>query len=333
MIKSPRLNITEKEPVSLIRDFSIFTDYLKANRISLAEVNSYISKTDLYQLNLLMTKPEILSTEKLVRVYPLLNFFYHLVLSGRLFVKVTAKDGKKVLEPDQRLKLYEALTVTEKYFFLLETFWTDINWINAGKCLLKDMNSIFDVPVIVAYISGMRPGQTIILKKTDHLSIEYLFSKLSYINLYLSYLGLLDVIPDERMINGVNSRVFYPFSISANAFGIHMADILTKYRHIPLWNLPFRRWNGEYKAVPGTPLPEDLRYREMLLIIKEMVFYKDRSKILVPPRQTKLSEPFFLPFKNMFASDELQKTLPRLENNFHEGTYVFKIFLNPSLAT
>ena len=329
MTRPPRLTITETEPVPLLRDFKTFIDYIKENQIALTKVNSHITKADVFKLNMLMTSQETKPTKNSDQLaYPLLNFFYHLVLSGRLFIKTTSKGGKKVLEPDDRLKLYEALTLTEKYFFLLETFWTDINWINAGEFYIKDFTYIYEVPVLVAYLSSIKPGQRFDLTRTDRLSTEYLFMKFSYINLYLSYLGFIEVTPNEKMISEINRRLFFPASVVPTAFGVLMADILTRYRHLPLWNLPFRKYEGEFKVVPGTPLPEDSAYREMMFVIKDAVLRGDKPKLLVPTRQSKTSEPFFKPFVSYFAEDELQKTLPRLENIFNDGTYEFKIYLN-----
>ena len=329
MTRPPRLTITETEPVPLLRDFKTFIDYIKENQIALTKANSHIPKADVFKLNMLMTNQETKPTKNSDQVaYPLLNFFYHLVLSGRLFIKTIGKGGKKVLEPDDRLKLYEALTLTEKYFFLLETFWTDINWINAGEFYIKNFTCIYEVPVLVAYLSSMKPGQRLVLAKTDHISTEYLFLKFSYINLYLSYLGFFEVTPNERMMSEINRRLFFPASVVPTAFGVLMADILTRNRHLPLWNLPFRRYEGEFKAVPGTPLPEDSEYREMMFVIKDGILRGDKPKLLVPTRRSKTSEPFFKSFVSYFAEDELQKTLPRLENTFTDGTYVFKVCIN-----
>ena len=332
MARPPRLTITEIEPVPLLRDFDTFINYIKENQISLTKVNSYISKADLFKLNMSMTNPETKPTKNSdLLAYPLLNFFYHLVLSGRLFIRITAdQDGRKFLEPDNRLKLYEALTLTEKYFFLLETFWTDINWLTVGQFYFKNYTYIYEVPVLIAYLSSMKPGQRLDLIKTDRLSTEYLFLKSCNINLYLSYLGFIEVTPNEEMMSEINRRVFFPASIIPTAFGVLMADILTRYRHLPLWNLPYRRAEGEYKAVPGTPLPENSEYREMMLIIKDGVLHGDKTKLLVPNRPSK-TDPFFKPFLSCFAKDELQKTLPRLENTFNDGTYVFKVYLNKKI--
>ena len=329
MTKLHKLTITETEPVPLLRDFNTFIDFLKENMCVLTKVNGQLTKADLVKLNMLMTNPETKLTKYSDHMsYPFLKLFYHLVLSGRLFIKVTGKGGKKYLEQDDRLKLYEALTLTEKYFFLLETFWTDINWINAGEFYYKTYTFIYEVPVLIAYLSSMKPGQRLVLTRIDHINPEYLFLKISYINLYLSYFGFIEVTPNEKLMNETNKRLYIPISIVPTAFGVFMADILTRSRHLPLWNLPFRRYEGEIKAVPGSPLPEDMEYREMMLIIKDGVLSGDKTKFFAPTRQSKTSEPFFKPFVSLFDEDKLQKTLPRLENTINDGTYVFKVCID-----
>src|SRR5699024_8760934 len=60
--------------------------------------------------------------------YPYIHFFYFLVLRGRLFEKVPAKGGKVKLQKTDRLSLFRKLSEVEKYLFLLETFWVDVDW-------------------------------------------------------------------------------------------------------------------------------------------------------------------------------------------------------------
>lgn len=122
-------NITETEPTPLIRDFAAFARYLRTHKIVLTSTNEFISGRDLYELNKEMTHPLQGTTPRTDQTLcPLLHLFYHLVLAGKLFQKVTEKGSRFALKPTARLQLYEELMHAEKYFFLLETLWIDADW-------------------------------------------------------------------------------------------------------------------------------------------------------------------------------------------------------------
>src|SRR3989304_5162545 len=124
------LTITENEPTPLLKDFAAFTGYLKTHKIVLTKANEFISGKNLFQLNQQMTHPvPDTSTHTAQIYYPLFHFFYHLVLGGKLFKKVPEKN-RIVLKLTDRLQSYEDLKPAKKYFFLLETFWTDVNWMH-----------------------------------------------------------------------------------------------------------------------------------------------------------------------------------------------------------
>ena len=157
------LTITENEPTPLLKDFAAFIDYLKTHKIVLTEANEFISGKNLFELNQQMTHPVPYTVTRTTQIYyPLLHLFYHLVLGGKLFQKVPEKD-RMVLKSTDRLQLYEDLKPAEKYFFLLETFWTDTDWdeLQAGYFGTSPFRKI---DIILANISEMTPGKKIRLE-------------------------------------------------------------------------------------------------------------------------------------------------------------------------
>jgi hypothetical protein len=143
----PIFNITETEPTPLIQDFATFTRYLKERQIVLTRTNEFISGRDLYELNREMIHPLLDTTPRTDQtVYLLLHLFYHLILAGKLFQKVPEK-ARMILRPTGRLQLYEELKPTEKYFFLLETFWVDTDWekLQAGYFGRSHLNMVPDI--------------------------------------------------------------------------------------------------------------------------------------------------------------------------------------------
>ena len=112
------IQISETEPTALLKDFSEFTAYLTHHPVILGTAQEFIGGGDLC--------PQ--SGYERARAYPPLHLFYHLALAGKLFHKVPGKGGRLILKATDRLAQYEELKLTERYFFLLETFWVDCDW-------------------------------------------------------------------------------------------------------------------------------------------------------------------------------------------------------------
>jgi hypothetical protein len=88
--------------------------------------------------------------------YPLIHFFYHLTLSSRLVEIVPIKSSQMQLKMTDRVNLYKNLTKIEKYFFLLETFWVDVNW---ARLLDKSINRFsITVQEVFSILSEKQPG-------------------------------------------------------------------------------------------------------------------------------------------------------------------------------
>ena len=123
------IQISETEPTALLKDFSEFTAYLTHHPVILATAREFIGGRDLCALNEAMSEPVPETTTRTRQtLYPQLHLFYYLALAGELFHKVPGKGGKLILEATDRLAQYEELKLTERYFFLLETFWVDCDW-------------------------------------------------------------------------------------------------------------------------------------------------------------------------------------------------------------
>lgn len=61
--------------------------------------------------------------------YPVIHLFYHISISGGITVVKSLKQDKRILVVNQeRMNMYNNLTNTEKYMFLLETLLRDVDW-------------------------------------------------------------------------------------------------------------------------------------------------------------------------------------------------------------
>jgi len=321
----PLLTITETEPKSLLRDFATFIHNFIEHPVSLTRTNEFIPRKVLYELNQRMTHP-VSNTTPLTdqNFYPPLHLFYHLAVAGKLLRKVREKGNKLVLKPTERVQLYEELKPTEKYFFLLETLWVDVNWEKLQTGILRQ-SIFYTVPLVLQFLSEQRPEEEIRLKERGEptFDLSQIFWIWEYFLLYFSCFGFWEVIPDEDAVIRYGSRhAFQARSIIPSAFGVTIAPILMEARELPYWNLPSRRVAGEWKAIPGSPLPRGNPY---IFLRKELKLGKAKAVIKVD--KGKPGEPFFLPFVPLFADGELQRTLPREGVRFVDGIYIFKVAL------
>jgi len=231
-----------------------------------------------------------------------------------LFQKTLGK-GRRVLKPTERLRLYEELTPTEKYFFLLETLWVDTDW----RELQSYNPSLLNVPRILEFLGRQQPGEEIKIKEWGSHPLAGLFLGWGYFPLYFSYFGFWRTVPEVNLTpKGRLESFFLAESVIPTAFGVALAPILNESRPFLLWNLQLRReFFGEWKVAPGSPLSKEAVAFLRILGLKEP--------------EPKPGEPFFLPFVFLFPKGELQRTLPREGIKFLDGVYVFKVSLAKDL--
>jgi len=323
----PRLVITEEEPTSLLKDFSTFLQCLAEKPVVLTRVAELLPPEFLFRINQKMTNPDDVSVSSKQRSYKVLHLFYHLALDGKLFQKLAGDKNELFLKASDRLRLYEELKPSEKYFFLLETLWTDVDW--------EKLEPGFPLPMLeYAYaalkaLGGMQPGEEISLKneQSEEPGLPSLFSSLSNFLLYFSLFGFLEVAQDEEETKRwASKQEFFAKSLTPSSFGVTLGVVLAEAREPVLWNLPMRRIAGELKPQPGSPLPHDNPF----WMFKRGLGQR-RSRANAKAKMGTFGEPFFLPFVPFFAERELQRTLPRVLSGFVDGTYVFKVSLRGSV--
>ncbi len=231
-----------------------------------------------------------------------------------------------VLKPTDRLQLFEDLKPAEKYFFLLETFWTDTDWV-ALQAGYFGMSPFKKINTILTYIGEMTPGKKIRLRDEMKDDMRMLIYDLEYFFHYFSFFGFWEVTPYKVFpAQDYLDRAFAADSITPTVFGVTLAPLLMAARDLFEWNLPHRRKLGEYKPVPGSPVPGEEIYA---LLAAGCNRKKPRSTVKV--KKGKLGDPFFLPFVSLFAGRELEKTLPRGESKPMDGIYVFKVSLDKNI--
>jgi hypothetical protein len=188
--------------------------------------------------------------------YTLLHLFYHLILAGKLFQKVSGKGSRLVLKTTGRLQAYEELKHTEKYFFLLETLWIDADWEKLNVEYLWQ-SPLYTATEVLEYLSERQPGEEIRLKGEDAYDImAKMLLGWNYFLLYFAYFGFWEVTRDTDLLALRDlKRFFRAASITPSTFGVTLARVLSETRNLFSWNLPNRRKNGEWGAIPGSPFP------------------------------------------------------------------------------
>lgn len=114
----------------LLEDFDVFMRYLRAKApVALTNTAAELKFADLVALNEQMQgkAPGWVTPRSRQPEYPLLNFFFGLATSAKLFT-VRHDKGYQLVANSERLERYDLLTDAERYFFLLETFWCYTNW-------------------------------------------------------------------------------------------------------------------------------------------------------------------------------------------------------------
>jgi len=349
MIISGKFRITETEPTPLVNDFGTFTQYLSNNLCILTPKNEFISRNDLHALNQQMLQSDLKSVpQKDQNLYPLLHLFYHLALAGKLVQKGAGKGSRVVLKPTDRIQLYNMLNCTEKYMFLLETFWVDANWakLQAGYF---GRSPLLMVPQILGMVSQARPGRKIQVMN-DGVFVKGMamdFMDLEYFWFYFTYFGFWHISPYRNEDDWDRpKRMVLVESFTPTVLGVNLASIMREARDLLEWNQPYHR--NSLDVLPG--MWDRLLYQlesKLYFGNRKSAFQQTKIEPDEPPtsfgkynlmrecafQQTKIEtdEPFIRPFIPLFEKDALQKTLSRDEGKFVEGTYIFKVTLNKDL--
>ena len=301
--------------VPLLKDFEAYTSFLEENHVQLTSKENWIPPKILYELNGKMSiyvtpRPTPRTPQK---SYVLLNLMFYLATEGKLFDKVKKK-GALYLEPTDRLNAYRTLTPTERYFFLLETFWRDIDWRYLDIDHLYREDPLVKIRFLFYLLFPDEKLKKELRKKARFKEwIPPNDYDINFVIFTLYLFRLFDLLIDENMREELFFFKYYiPIvGIKLSPLGEKILPVMIKERDMFHWNIPWRRLTyGEMNPIPGSPLPYEREGKEEI---------------------TYTEEPFFLPFVNLFEEGELTRTLPRITERieFVDGVYIFKVSLLP----
>lgn len=123
--------------------------------------------------------------------------------------------------------------------------------------------------------------------ETLHISGTMRLMHYATILLYLSYFGIMEIKEEQQA--DIKGRFFTPSEMKISSLGLEIIKILNKKRNLEQWNIPERKKYGEWRV--------------------------------------SFEEEFYVPFKKLFKEGELNKILPRNNNEFKDGIYTFKVSL------
>jgi hypothetical protein len=118
-----------KKKTKILADFEKFIEYLNSNQVRVTKTQEFINGGTLVELNEIMETDQLADCHNRTPQYkfPLLNLFYHFALAGKI-LKIDYSRSTKYLIEAKNFELYQNLSESEKYLYLLETFWLDCDW-------------------------------------------------------------------------------------------------------------------------------------------------------------------------------------------------------------
>ena len=310
--------ITTTYPTPLLQDFKRFINSLKTEETVLSPKNQYMSKELLWGLNQLMCFKMENANPKLGQgSYPLLNMFCHLALGSKLVVMMPSKGGRFHLKVSGRYEEYLKLTMTEQYFFLLETLWVDADWEALQKVTYGRILNVRIISSVWQELACVKAGKTLNVKGTESSWHSRLWDWGNFL-WYFTYFGFWQFTLDEEAQNE-SRRNIEAKTLTPTEFGVNIAPILYKYRDYLDWN----RVNIRKDVLTSQVVLEGLE-----LIMRSMGKILDSFTELAQARQESLEEPFYKKFVSLVPKGELMHTLTRDHFDITEGTYLFKVSLS-----
>jgi hypothetical protein len=309
----------------LVEDFETFMDYIDKNNPKLTKKGEVLGKKILFELNEKMIyKKEVESPTLQQMSYPLISLLFELCLGSKIFIKQADEKGNLYLKPTHRKEEYSILNVYEKYIFLLEIYWTNMDFdiVFGEGCSLYELYSIKNILQVVA---DNNEGD-IIAKGTfsGREDDDRTYRVLTPIIYHMAFFGFWDykeIEYKDKKPTTFDDKFEY---VELKSHGIQMCKILSEERLLEDWNIPFLKYKfDEYglEVIPGR-----------LIELNDRIF-DDRGafhKIIEEYNEEMKDKYMFLePFKDIFPKDALSKTVESqiIPDNI-EGNFVFKVSLS-----
>lgn len=115
----------KKDIATCLGDFNQFIEFNKNEHPVLSATLGVFGKKDSYKLNsMLVNQKKVTAANYKQEQYPIIDLMFDLALLGKLYYKGNDESGNPALIKTLMLDSYLALNESEKYAFLLQTYWT-----------------------------------------------------------------------------------------------------------------------------------------------------------------------------------------------------------------
>lgn len=308
----------EASMMPVLSDFELFLLFLKSReKTPLTNDKAVLKSKDLFVLNQeLHYKTNYVTEKSLQNAYYELDFFFQLSVASKLVYVYRQEKDNYLQINTPRLENFDALADAEKYFFLLETSWSYINWPKLSET--RSWYLIEDSLIKILYlVAASSPGDVLQVMQHRYIDLgkEKVYFPIVSAAIYAFYfLGFYELTFDTSFKKKPDRYIFPVTELKPTQLGVAFSNTLLEKRPIELWNISYRRDRNE---------------EEMPLGITEEQFYiEDKKGYLIPnPAPTFETETFLKPFLPLFNPEELSESLFPLPEVFTEGTYHFKIAL------
>lgn len=310
----------------LIEDFETFMDYIDKNAPKLTKKGEVLGNKLLFELNdKMIHKKDVSKPTFKQKSYPLLSLLFDLCTGGGLYMKQADERGNLYLKATERKEEYCRLNIYEKYMFLLETYWTHMDFGKLlGNSFLYDFSSVNSILGLAALNNE---GDRIVKGTFSGVSEDDpIFIRLTLFIYHMSFFGFWnykEIEYKDKNPTRYDDKLLY---VELKRHGIEMSRILSDERPLENWNIKSfmdRRFN-EYglHIIPGK-----------LKELKGKMFdnWDSIDKLIDEYNEQMMKEKieFWHPFKSIFSEGALKNTIKAdITPNATKGNYIFKVSLS-----
>jgi hypothetical protein len=292
MNKEQLLKEIEQQPI--IQDFDDFLAYFDGKEVLLTKTSEQINSKACFELN-----SNMFYQEKGVQVkskptkYPLLLLLFELGKASGLIEYLQVKSKRSIVRNEEAISYYESLNPTEKYFFLFQTFITEIDF----ERLTEDVFRLPNPEYIQSYFEESA-------KKEEDGNPYYHHSYV--VTLSFEFFGWGDTIRDEKFA--------FIRSFTLNEIGKMLISTIVESRK-PVF------WNSYYF----------IAQQYLLWVNADSFFFMNEQPEISKEEfesmlTSKEKEPFLLPFKGLLPENTLDKVRSFAQNE-QKGVFYFKVYL------
>lgn len=324
-MKLNRKDFDQSAIQAIVDDFATFIDYIVKNRPKLTPKGEVLGNKVLFELNeKMLFQKKVNSPTFQQKSYPLISLLFDLSIGAEILVKRADEKGNLYLELTTRMDEYSRLNVYEKYIFLLEMYWTyiDFELVFGRSAFLIDIQSIVSVLQIIA---DNRQGD-LIAKGTfsGNDDLDAVYSQLTPIFYHMAFFGFCEyeeIDNKDKKYQVYEDKLAY---VELKNHGVQMCQILQSKRRIEDWNIPY--YMGRYAGHGLDVIPGGLTE------LSDRIFdHLENAHEIVNEYNQEMAdrEMFFEAFTDYFPEDELHKTvMSKLTPAKTKGNYIFNVSLS-----